>query len=519
MNTPTNAAPSRNFIARFFSWLFSWRIVRRLLIAFVWVATIVVLFYAEENWRGRRAWNAFRQTLEAKGEQLELRAFIPKAVPEEQNFAATPIVKSWFVKKDAAGKPDSWADRYEKAQSSVPVKDTTERRMTDLVAWQKAFEGTGSTNEIQKQDRESRAQAAPAVLQVLNELSALTELRNASSRPIARYPIVWDMENPWGILLPHLSNIKPACRRLQLKASAELAGGDTEHAMDDIRVMLYLADSPKDEAFLVSYLVRIANFQLAVQPVWEGLLEHRWSESQLVQLQNKFQSYEFLGDLKYPLDGERAMGVMTPELIRKKGFGLLLDAGNTADAGGTRQLVEAIGVVIPTGWYYLEQCNLIRMYEMQVANAVDWQKRQVSPALLNANAKFFEGQIPLNAVLKHEFFAKFLLPALSSIPRKTAAAQTSADQAVIACALERYQLAHGKYPETLAALTPDFITQLPHDLVTGDLYKYRLNDDGSFLLYSVGWNEKDDGGTPGRTAFDTKQGDWIWGRTSAPASR
>src|SRR5437867_3298519 len=98
MESPTKTTPRRNFVVRFFSWLFTWRIARRLLIALAWIVTVAVLFYAEENWRGRRAWDEYRQTLEAKGEQLDLRQMIPKEVPDEQNFGATPIVKSWFDK-------------------------------------------------------------------------------------------------------------------------------------------------------------------------------------------------------------------------------------------------------------------------------------------------------------------------------------------------------------------------------------------------------------------------------------
>jgi len=44
---------------------------------------------------------------------------------------------------------------------------------------------------------------------------------------------------------------------------------------------------------------------------------------------------------------------------------------------------------------------------------------------------------------------------------------------------------------------------LPHDVVTGDSLKYRRTADGRFLLYSVGWNEKDDDG-------DSDKGDWVW---------
>ena len=58
-------------------------------------------------------------------------------------------------------------------------------------------------------------------------------------------------------------------------------------------------------------------------------------------------------------------------------------------------------------------------------------------------------------------------------------------------------------------LVPRFISPMPHDLITGDSYKYRRADDGRFVLYSVGWNEKDDGGVQRKTLFDD-QGDWVW---------
>ena len=56
---------------------------------------------------------------------------------------------------------------------------------------------------------------------------------------------------------------------------------------------------------------------------------------------------------------------------------------------------------------------------------------------------------------------------------------------------------------------------LPHDIINGQPLKYRRTADGRFILYSVGWNEKDDGGVvapakghPDRQ--DILQGDWIW---------
>jgi hypothetical protein len=92
--------------------------------------------------------------------------------------------------------------------------------------------------------------------------------------------------------------------------------------------------------------------------------------------------------------------------------------------------------------------------------------------------------------------------------------QTLANEAQIVCALERYRLAHGDYPGTLDALVPQFIEKLPHDIIGGGPLHYRRASDGNFLLYSIGWNETDDGSEPSPPVkagpIDYTQGDWVW---------
>ena len=101
----------------------------------------------------------------------------------------------------------------------------------------------------------------------------------------------------------------------------------------------------------------------------------------------------------------------------------------------------------------------------------------------------------------------------------TAVAQTAVEQAAIACTLERYRLANGQFPDTLDALVPRFISELPHDVLTGEPYKYRRTADGQFVLDSAGWSEKDHGGAPGnedffgkivKTLLEAKESDWVW---------
>jgi hypothetical protein len=114
----------------------------------------------------------------------------------------------------------------------------------------------------------------------------------------------------------------------------------------------------------------------------------------------------------------------------------------------------------------------------------------------------------------HTAFSRLIFGNLMRSFQRAALRQNRANQTIVACALERYRLANGKYPDDLAALTPQFAEQLPFDVCGGKPLKYRLSPDGQFLLYGVGWNEKDDGGkivkTPDGTDIVPKQGDWVW---------
>ena len=106
-----------------------------------------------------------------------------------------------------------------------------------------------------------------------------------------------------------------------------------------------------------------------------------------------------------------------------------------------------------------------------------------------------------------------MLPALNNAVKKFACGQASVDLARTAIALERCRLAHGECPESLDALAPQFIAKLPHDVINGQPLHYRRTSDGQFVLYSVGWNETDDGGVVGLTkngSLDTGTGDWVW---------
>ena len=72
--------------------IFSWRKLRWLLASLGMLITLLAIAWTEENWRGKRDWEKFRNKWEAKGEKFDPEAFIPPPVPDEQNFATMPFL-------------------------------------------------------------------------------------------------------------------------------------------------------------------------------------------------------------------------------------------------------------------------------------------------------------------------------------------------------------------------------------------------------------------------------------------
>lgn len=89
----------------------------------------------------------------------------------------------------------------------------------------------------------------------------------------------------------------------------------------------------------------------------------------------------------------------------------------------------------------------------------------------------------------------------------------------VGVAAERYRLVHGNWPGQLAALAPEFITDLPADLYDGNPLRYLRRKDG-IVVYSIGPDLKDDGGVELARHHDGRgNGDITFELTSPPTTR
>lgn len=86
-------------------------------------------------------------------------------------------------------------------------------------------------------------------------------------------------------------------------------------------------------------------------------------------------------------------------------------------------------------------------------------------------------------------------------------------------ALQRYHRRHGRYPESLEQLVPEWLPAVPVDSMDGQPLRYRLEPSGEFTLWSAGEDRRDDAGDPepkGRElSYWWRAKDGVWPR---PAS-
>jgi hypothetical protein len=506
-------------IVLFVRWLCCWRNFCRFLFGVACFVTLIALIFFEENVRGRSAWLKHKQACEAKGEKFLITELAPRAVPDEQNFALTPLLKPALdysrvngavVWNDTNGlarldklRVDLSPDR--KPNEHLVLGSLDKGTFADLTACREFYRS--NTNYPQPA---VSGTAAEDILFALGGFdAAFRELREATlTRPLVRFPIEYGSEPPWGILLPHLSRMKGLTTLTSVRATAELEAGRPADALADFKVGFRLSEVIHDEPFLIDHLVRISTLSINLQTVREGLARRAWTDAQLVELEKYLASVDVLAEYRFAMRGERALSTGGLDFLRRQGFRsdpmMYMDnEGGAATHYGLNPM--------PSGWFYQNMLTISQMHQDFTIAAADEKAHRVFPELgeqLNARLEKMSKR-------PYTIFAKMLMPAVGKAVGRSARTQVFVDAARVACALERHRLASGALPETLESLSPRYLEKIPTDVIDGKPLRYHRNLDGGYILYSVGWNQTDDGGeiawSKGKDPrVDISQGDWVW---------
>ena len=304
--------------------------------------------------------------------------------------------------------------------------------------------------------------------------------------------------------------------RLLLRHAKEVAGeGESLLAVEDIVATLDLGRLVAQDRLLISQLVGFSIYKLAMttclelladpeapldRPALEFLarvlddpryqpepIDFHGEQAVLRDIIQRFYTSDGSGDGFLDLDGFVAMsaatGTQLPVPLRvgvvRSIFGPLLISG-----GSTRAEVEAVA----------RRCyEVADDLQRQDVWAMEWTEYDAAfNPLLVTNPGVFSSLtlFPLNLVL----------PALDAAISMSHQSRFRYDFVRLVVALHLHRIDHGEWPDTLQAMVPGYLSEIPRDPFDGESLRYRLVD-GLPLIWSVGADRIDQSGA----TFDGSQ--------------
>jgi len=505
---------------------FSKKLVRRMAWLIALAFTLLVLVHAVENYRGARAWESAVEMLEANGETANFDDLLPDPVPDVENFGATPALKELMVVADgdpAKGSPGEKRERIEafgkkvfgqahQERPGLSTSPVTTLEEIDLDAWGAYLR---EHSDLVLPD-DATMPGAEVILAGLAEFDPVfDQLTAAVDLPYARFSPGLEQyrgtEDPFMIALPHLSSMQTLSRLLVLRAHALLGLGEAERAAVTIQAALRVAELPGEDGMLIGTLVHVALFNLLQSPVWSALKLRLLGADELEKLQQRLAELDPIGSFR--------------EGVRLELAGAARNLGTAKDRGGVAEIIGMVSGegrsggsatallanLAPKGWIDQNRANLARMHwEFELEPLKDGRVLQVKEKLDEMLALDSErGPLPS----PYKILALMTMPSMANAFRGVAQAQSSLDLLTCAVALERCYIEEAAYPETLEALVPDYLPEVPVDIMSDAPLHYARTSDGRYRIYSIGWDGVDGGGVISikkNGAVDRFVGDWVW---------
>ncbi len=395
--------------------------------------------------------------------------------------------------------------------------------------------------------------------QELDDLLQQSQPALAQLRELLKHPptaIHYDVEKLLdGNAIPSFVGHRRAAQTLHASALNSLHNRHLENATQDLLGLLALGKLGEQDPGLVSFMIRMAILGLSVDVCWDALQAEGWTELQLAMLQSHcLEITNVLSQLPRALEAERTARIHALAWFRSHSYQAWVERYQELYAGFGMQpsLADAaLSVRVRRQWFFhplwsfawadLEELKYLQDMQTEVTAlratvshpSYLWLREQVAANRQNYRAPVaawrFYGRLPLM-----DRFAEVIGPTRtreSAYPYPefsmawfiTLQNLTRHELVITAIALKRYELQSGKSPSELATLVPDFLPALPRDLMDGQPLRYRLNSDGTFVLYSVGENLRDDGGdfnsdsskgnVPNSAPWSGR--DWVWPQSVA----
>lgn len=490
---------------------------RRFLLAVAALAILVVLFPVVERVRGQISLARYKKALAARGEKLTARELQSSDAASENSAPA--VFEAIKRLNNGIVLPDHYPPQMQLTPSGHAVVGFREPDWVE----------TGQTYHWDDLAADLK----------INE-TVINEIRSGLEKPVLNNRL--DLSLGAKLPIPHLSPAKSLARWFGGGSQLALHAGNTHAALPDLLAQTRLPRLLAEDHILISELVRIALAAIAKTGTWEALQAEGWTDDDLTHLQKAWEQQDFIRGMARSLEGERVYMAAVSAAMRRSNdetYGALF---------GWKQYLP-VEDADRSLWDHLPYAEKIADFLKKAVHCRVWRfawSHQDELRSLKATQGVLElarrASVEKSLATVHKAFARLEQASTNrslydtlrfpepwsdggTLPRavsKALRAETDRSMTICAIALKRYSLRHGKLPDKLDALVPEFVSAVPVDYMDGQPLRYRLNADGSFLLYSVGENLTDDGGDT--SLLPDKEGirnlwfkkDYIWPAPATP---
>ena len=479
-----------------------------------YVVTVAVvlptLYLLEENLRGHWSLARWKKAAIQSGEKFAIADLIPPPPPAEEN-SYREVSEAVAV----LGSMPSISDRlppfskYAAPGKLVPMTKETQWRFESL---------RPSQPGVMNITWEQLGEEIEAIREPLRQLHA------ALQKP--HYDGQLNYAAGFQLLLPHLASFRSRSQDVLAAIAYDLHRGALNDAVDNLEAMLFLGGCLQNERLLINQLVYIAMSTMAWSMTWQALEAASWTDEQLARLQRVWQRQTFLLPMARALEMERAMVASTYHQARQSPAHVIAMANGGFSVGGSASITNLEGVVdYVTGDFFPEAgltlCSLIWLAAWSHQDELHAMRMiQVYLDAVRASADHKPEDLrriwsdALDSKLSASRNKRFLLSSLligayQKALQRALQAEAQRELVVTAIALKRFQFRHAAAPAQLEELVPEFLARAPIDYANGERLRYRKRADGSWLLYSVGADGRDDGGDPTPSPPATRY-NYIW---------
>jgi tetratricopeptide (TPR) repeat protein len=491
---------------------------------------VLTVFIVEENVRGRIMLTRYKAELRAKGEKLTLEELNLPKPPRTGNgaaelLAAADEIQSLCQQQHAgSGRERATEDEEEEFNAEhylpevplmlAPGRAVVRHQQNELLAGpfypQSVVRVVGAWEELSA----ALTQATPA----------LQRAKLALGLPAVQVEL--DYTRGLELQLSHLQKLRILSRWFAKDAVLKLREGRVEEALESLTAIARLNKVPEPECVLISQLVRASIATALFNTCWETLQADGLRQEQLEQLQRICELDDFTPPLECCFEFERASWVQMIEHWRRNALKEQMRTVFRPSEWNGWQWRELVRFPSEIAWWigWLDQ-DYRRGLQLQENALTDLHSALAAPSWSDARRTLptdgwvYEARGPYNR-WRWKLSSSLVGTGWRTAIRKAFQAQTQREMLRTAIALKRHKLRHGELPPKLDTLVPDFLPRVPYDYMDGQPLRYRLNSDGSFVLYSAGEDGADDGGDPtprtGQSFLMWSGRDAVWPQPVTP---